>query len=29
VYFVKDVLKGDDKTVIKVEMVREIIKDDD
>jgi len=29
VYYLSDVLKGDPRSVIKVEMVREIIKDDD
>ena len=29
VYFIKDTLKGDEKSVIKVEMIREIIKEQD
>ena len=29
VYYIKDPLKGDDKTVIRIEGKREIIKDDD
>jgi len=28
VYFIKDTLKGDDKSVIRVEFTKEIIKDD-